>query len=44
MNVSALTEKEKHQGFWSEFDTTYEIGKGIQQRLLHNKESVITGI
>jgi len=36
--------KEKHQEFWSDFDTTFEIGKGIQQRLLHNKEHIIKGI
>ncbi|MBU3917699.1 response regulator [bacterium] len=36
--------KEKHKDFWSDFDTTYEIGKGIQQRLLHNKDRHITGI
>ncbi|NQU63548.1 MAG: response regulator [SAR324 cluster bacterium] len=36
--------KEQHQTFWSEFDTTYEIGKGVQQRLMHNKEYIIKGI
>lgn len=36
--------KEKHKTFWSEFDTTYEIGKGIQQRLKNNKEYIIKGI
>ncbi|MBT4264581.1 MAG: response regulator [Deltaproteobacteria bacterium] len=36
--------KEKHQAFWSEFDATYEIGKGVQQRLKNNKEYIIKGI
>ena len=36
--------KEEHQTFWSEFDTTYEIGKGVQQRLMNNKEYRIKGI
>ena len=25
--------KDTHKGFWSDFDSTYEIGKGIQERL-----------
>lgn len=29
--------KAKDQEFWSEFSRTYQIGKGIQQRLLHDE-------
>lgn len=33
--------KEKDKSFWSDFDRTYEIGKGIQERLMHDER--ITG-
>ncbi len=36
--------KERDKEFWDEFDPEYQIGKGIQQRLLHNKETVVRGI
>jgi CheY-like chemotaxis protein len=36
--------KEKDRGFWSEFSRTYQIGKGIQQRLLHDKRILSKGI
>ncbi len=36
--------KKKHQAFWSEFDANYEIGQGIQKRLMNNKEYIIKGI
>lgn len=28
--------KEKDKSFWSEFDRTYQVGKGIQERVLHD--------
>ncbi len=28
--------KDEHKAFWDEFDQTYDIGRGIQQRLLHD--------
>jgi DNA-binding response OmpR family regulator len=33
--------KEKDKSFWSEFDRTYQVGKGIQERLMHDER--ITG-
>jgi len=36
--------KEKNKEFWSEFDLTYQIGKGIQTRLMNNRDNVIKGI
>jgi DNA-binding response OmpR family regulator len=30
--------KEKDRAFWSKFSRTYQVGKGIQQRLLHDKK------
>ena len=29
--------KEKNVGFWNEFSKTYDIGRGIRQRLLHDE-------
>ena len=29
--------KEKDRSFWSEFSRTYQVGKGISQRLLHDE-------
>lgn len=36
--------KEKDQEFWSEFSRTYQIGKGIQERLKHDKRILDKGI
>jgi hypothetical protein len=33
--------KNKEKAFWSEFDRTYQIGKGIQERVIHDEK--ITG-
>ncbi len=36
--------KEKDKAFWSEFSRNYHIGKGIQERLRHDKRIVDKGI
>ena len=36
--------KEKNEAFWSEFNRTYQVGRGIQQRLLHDKKILDKGI
>ncbi len=36
--------KEKDRQFWSEFSRTYQIGKGIQQRLRHDRRILDKGI
>ncbi len=36
--------KEKDREFWSEFSRTYQIGKGIQERLRHDKRILSKGI
>lgn len=36
--------KEKHQEFWSEFSRSYQIGKGIQARLKHDRRILDKGI
>lgn len=36
--------KAKDQEFWSDFSRTYHIGKGIQQRLLHDERLLGRGI
>jgi len=36
--------KEKDREFWSEFSRTYSIGKGIQERLKHDKKIRDKGI
>jgi DNA-binding response OmpR family regulator len=36
--------KEKNQSFWSEFERTYQIGKGIQERLSHDERVIGKGI
>ena len=36
--------KEKDREFWSEFSRTYQIGKGIQERLKHDKRILDKGI
>jgi len=36
--------QEKEQGFWSEFSRNYQVGRGIQQRLLHDKNILDKGI
>ncbi|MFH0822728.1 MAG: response regulator, partial [Pseudomonadota bacterium] len=36
--------KEKEKIFWSEFDRTYQIGKGIQERLAHDERLLGKGV
>ena len=36
--------KEKDRDFWSEFSRTYQVGKGIQERLKHDKRILDKGI
>ena len=36
--------KEKNRDFWTEFSRTYQIGKGIQERLKHDRRIVDKGI
>ena len=36
--------KDNHKTFWDEFDQTYEIGRGIQQRLRHDERFSDKGI
>lgn len=36
--------KDKHKEFWSEFDKTYTISKGIKQRLLKDRKIIDKGI
>ncbi len=36
--------KEKDKEFWSEFSRTYQVGKGIRERLLHDKSIKDKGI
>ena len=36
--------KEKDKAFWSEFSRSYNIGKGIQQRLRHDRRILDKGI
>ena len=36
--------KEKNRDFWTEFGTTYQIGKGIQERLKHDRRIIDKGI
>ncbi|MGD8282579.1 MAG: response regulator [Desulfobacterales bacterium] len=36
--------KEKDYEFWSEFSRSYQIGKGIQQRLKHDRKIIDKGI
>ena len=36
--------KEKDQEFWSEFSRSYQIGKGIQERLKHDRKIIDKGI
>jgi DNA-binding response OmpR family regulator len=36
--------KEKDRAFWSEFSRTYQIGKGIQERLRHDPRILEKGI
>ena len=36
--------KEKDQAFWREFDLTYQIGRGMQQRVLHDERVIGKGI
>ncbi len=36
--------KEKERDFWSEFDRTFQVGKGIQERLKHDRKIIDKGI
>jgi DNA-binding response OmpR family regulator len=36
--------KEKDKSFWSEFDRTYAVGKGIQERIIHDERIVGKGV
>ena len=36
--------KEKEPDFWSEFERTFQIGKGIQERLKHDRKIIDKGI
>ncbi len=36
--------KDKDKAFWSDFDRTYQIGKGIQERLLHDERVTEKGV
>ena len=36
--------KEKNRDFWTEFSTTYQVGKGIQERLKHDRRIIDKGI
>ena len=36
--------KEKDREFWSEFSRSYQIGKGIQERLKHDRKIIDKGI
>jgi DNA-binding response OmpR family regulator len=36
--------KQKDRAFWSEFSRTYQVGKGIQERLLHDERILDKGI
>jgi DNA-binding response OmpR family regulator len=29
--------KEKDKGFWSDFDRTFQVGRGVQERLMHDE-------
>ena len=36
--------KKSDRHFWDDFNRTYEVGKGIQQRLLHNRKIIDKGV
>jgi len=36
--------KEKNKTFWSDFDVTYQVGKGIRERLMHDERIAGKGI
>jgi CheY-like chemotaxis protein len=36
--------KEKEKSFWSEFDRTYLVGKGIQERVIHDERVIGKGV
>jgi DNA-binding response OmpR family regulator len=36
--------KQKDRAFWSEFSRTYQVGKGIQKRLMHDERILGKGI
>ncbi len=36
--------KDKNKEFWSDFNRTYQIGRGIQKRLMHDKRILDKGV
>jgi CheY-like chemotaxis protein len=36
--------KEKEKSFWSEFEITYQVGKGMEERLMHDERITGKGI
>lgn len=36
--------QERHSDFWSRFNQTYSVGKGIQTRLMHDREVLSKGV
>ena len=36
--------KEKEKSFWSEFEITYQVGKGIEERVMHDERIIGKGI
>ena len=36
--------QEKHSDFWSKFNQTYSVGKGIQTRLMHDRKVLSKGV
>ncbi len=36
--------KDKDKSFWADFDITYQIGKGIEERVLHDERIIGKGI
>jgi DNA-binding response OmpR family regulator len=36
--------KEKEKSFWSEFEITYQVGKGMEERLMHDERVTGKGI
>jgi CheY-like chemotaxis protein len=36
--------KQKDQGFWRDFERTYQVGRGIQERLQHNRQIIDKGV
>ena len=36
--------KDKEKSFWSEFEITYQVGKGMEERLMHDERVTGKGI